>query len=224
TVYRNGTPIGTVKAGVTTYVDSGLSDITTYQYTVTAYDAAGNVSPSSATASITTSDTTPPTVPTGLTATAVSGHEIDLSWQSSTDNVGVAGYALYRDGAFLTLITSANTYADTGLPDGTSYQYTVTAYDAAGNVSAPTNPVGAFTPDVTAPSTPNNVQATPTGPNQIALSWDASADNVGVAGYHVYRNGALTATLNNDVTTYVDTGLTDATSYAYTVDAYDAAG
>ena len=97
-------------------------------------------------------DTTSPSAPTDLIATAVSTSEIDLSWNASTDNVGVAGYDVYRNGSEIG--TTANTsYQDTGLGTGTGYSYTVAAYDAAGNVSAQsggvfgttmaaTNPVG----------------------------------------------------------------------------------
>lgn len=79
-------------------------------------------------------DTTAPTVPTGLTATAVSPSQIDLSWSASTDNVGVAGYKVYRGGVYLK--TAAGTTAsDTGLSPATQYCYTVAAVDAAGNES-----------------------------------------------------------------------------------------
>jgi hypothetical protein len=80
-------------------------------------------------------DTTPPSVPTGLTATAVAVSQINLSWNASTDNVGVAGYDIYRNGAYLTSVTGTS-YSNTGLTMGTTYSYRVAAYDAADNVSA----------------------------------------------------------------------------------------
>jgi len=81
------------------------------------------------------SDTQAPSTPSGLTATAASSSQINLSWTASTDNVGVTGYDVYRGG---TLIGSSATtsYSDTGLTASTSYSYTVKAKDAAGNVSA----------------------------------------------------------------------------------------
>ncbi|MCK4794705.1 MAG: DNRLRE domain-containing protein [Desulfobacteraceae bacterium] len=79
-------------------------------------------------------DTTPPSTPTNLQATVVSSSQIDLSWTASTDNVGVTGYKIYRDGteagASLT-----NVYSDAGLQPAMTYTYTVSAYDAAGNES-----------------------------------------------------------------------------------------
>jgi len=80
-------------------------------------------------------DTTPPTVPTGLTATAVSSSQINVSWTASTDNVGVTGYNIYRDGTEIGTSTTTS-YFDTGLTASTTYTYNVSAFDAAGNTSA----------------------------------------------------------------------------------------
>jgi hypothetical protein len=90
-------------------------------------------------------DTTPPSAPTTLTATPVSGTRIDLSWTASTDNVGVTGYDVYRGGAVVGKPTSAS-YSDTGVSPATTYQYYVVARDAAGNTSAPSSTVSATTP------------------------------------------------------------------------------
>lgn len=76
-----------------------------------------------------------PTVPGSLSATASSSSAITLAWSASTDNVGVIGYRIYRNGVqFAT--TNATTYTDTGLSSSTSYTYTVIAYDAFNNVSS----------------------------------------------------------------------------------------
>src|SRR5207245_5561211 len=80
-------------------------------------------------------DLTPPTVPTNLSASAVSSTQMNLSWTASTDNVGVAGYRISR-GASQIATTSLTSYSDTSLSPSTAYTYTVAAYDAAGNVSA----------------------------------------------------------------------------------------
>lgn len=82
-------------------------------------------------------DSQAPTVPTNLAGTVVSSSQINLAWTASTDNVGVTGYKIFRNGS--QIATSAtNTYYDTGLSPGTSYSYTVSAYDAANNHSAQT--------------------------------------------------------------------------------------
>jgi hypothetical protein len=77
--------------------------------------------------------------------TAASSSMINLNWSAITDNVGVTGYRVYRDGSELTTTTQTS-YSDTGLTASTEYTYTVSAYDAAGNVSAQCNPVNVITP------------------------------------------------------------------------------
>jgi chitodextrinase len=80
-------------------------------------------------------DSTAPTVPTKLTATAVSSSQIDLAWTASTDAVGVVGYRIYRGGTLVGTASSTG-YQDTGLARNTTYSYRVSAYDAANNESA----------------------------------------------------------------------------------------
>ena len=116
-------------------------------------------------------DTVPPTVPTNLTATAISSTQINLTWTASTDNVGVTGYQIFRNG--VQVGTSAtNSYSDTGLTASTTYTYTVSAYDAAGNVSAQSSAASATT---LAPST-----GTPTLIQHVASS--ANPVGVGISG------------------------------------------
>lgn len=89
-------------------------------------------------------DTQAPTVPTKLSAVAVSSSQINLTWTASTDNVGVTGYNIYRNGAKIATSTSTSA-SDTGLSPSTTYTYTVSAYDAAGNTSAQSTSAGATT-------------------------------------------------------------------------------
>jgi chitodextrinase len=86
-------------------------------------------------------DAQAPTAPENLTATAVSSSQINLSWSASTDNVGVTGYLVERQGPGSTGFaqvgtTAGTTYNDTGLVAGTNYSYRVRATDATGNLSA----------------------------------------------------------------------------------------
>ena len=89
-------------------------------------------------------DTIAPTAPTGLSATAVSVSQIDLSWSASTDNVGIENYLVYRDSVQIAT-TTATAYSDTGLSSDTTYMYVLTAVDSAGNVSATSTPAQATT-------------------------------------------------------------------------------
>ncbi len=172
----------------------------------------------------TTSDTTPPTAPANLTATAVSPSQVNLSWDASTDNVGVAGYKVYRDGVFLAS-TSTTSYSDTTVQGGTTHGYTVYAYDAAGNISPPSNTATVTTPtDTQPPTTPAGLAATAVSAGQVNLTWNAATDDTGVAGYTVYRNGSPIATTGANATSYSDTSVAAATTYAYTVDAFDGTG
>src|SRR5207249_3135140 len=95
TLRRRRAPVSTPTT--TSFADTGLSAATTYSYTVAARDAAGNLSPDSASVSITIADTTPPTTPIGLTAAVAGSTGANLSWSASTDNVGVTGYIVRRN-------------------------------------------------------------------------------------------------------------------------------
>jgi hypothetical protein len=101
-------------------------------------------------------DTTPPTAPTDLTATATSPSSICLTWSPSTDTVGVDRYSVFRGGQQIADVTMAFDYLDTGLSGSTAYSYTVIAYDAAGNASAASDVATATTPssDQISPSVP----------------------------------------------------------------------
>ena len=89
-------------------------------------------------------DTIPPSVPSGLVATAVSSSQVKLSWAVSTDNIGVTGYKIYRNGFLLTTLSGIS-YFDESAGPGILYSYTVSAYDAAGNVSPQSAAVAATT-------------------------------------------------------------------------------
>jgi len=210
----------------TAYADTGLQAGTSYSYYTIAFDAAGNVSTASNTATATTlpPDTTPPSPPSGLAANVASPTEVDLSWTASTDDVGVAGYRVYRNGALVG--TSATTsYADTAAQPSTSYSYYALAYDAAGNTSTPSNTASVTTPaipDTTPPSAPSGLAATVPSATEVDLSWTASTDNVGVAGYRIYRNGALVG--SSATNSYADKSAQPSTSYSYYTIAFDAAG
>ena len=175
-------------------------------------------------------DATAPTVPTSLTATATSSSVMNLAWGASTDNVGVSGYQLFRNGTLL-VTTGSLTYSDSGLTAGTQYSYTVKAYDAAGNVSTSSNtatsstlPSGVMTggTDSIAPTMPSPLTATATSSSTVALAWVASTDNVAVTGYRILRNGAYLTTVTS--TSFSDSGLSSSTTYTYSVSAFDSAG
>jgi len=91
-----------------------------------------------------TSDVTPPNVPDGISSTPTSSSSIGLNWNVSTDDVGVAGYKIFRNGVQISTLT-ANAFSDTGLLSSTTYTYTISAYDGTGNESAQSAAVSATT-------------------------------------------------------------------------------
>lgn len=97
-------------------------------------------------------DTQPPSVPTNLKATSVTATTVGLGWTASTDNVGVTGYTVYRNGAAIGTTNSTPSYSDTAVAPSTTYSYTVAAFDAAGNQSAQSAPLSVTTPAAPPPS------------------------------------------------------------------------
>lgn len=100
-------------------------------------------------------DTQAPSAPTGLIGTAASSSQINLNWSASSDNVGVTGYDVYRNGTLLKSVTGTST-SDTGLAASTTYSYYVKAKDAAGNVSVQSSTINATTNAGTPPSSCTN--------------------------------------------------------------------
>lgn len=168
-----------------------------------------------------TPDTQAPSAPANLVATAKSSSSIGLTWGASSDNTGVTGYRVYRNGGLVASPTTTS-WTDTGLAAGTSYSYQVKAVDAALNASAPSNTASASTPtaDTQAPTAPTNLRATAAKSKTVSLSWGAASDNLGVTGYRVYRNNALVAT----VTATATTNRPPRGTSSYQVSAIDAAG
>lgn len=121
-------------------------------------------------------DATAPSVPSSLTASPVSSTQIDLTWPAATDNVGVAGYRIYRSGTLLG--TSATTsYSSTGLTPSTSYSYSITAYDLAGNESAQSTAASASTLAASSISGDFQTRCSAAGV-LVCMGWDSASDVV----------------------------------------------
>ncbi|HSX42843.1 MAG TPA: Ig-like domain-containing protein [Candidatus Saccharimonadales bacterium] len=198
--------------------------------TARAYDPAGNMGTDSSTVTTKNGDVQLPGTPSGLAASALSYSSIRLTWKASTDNIGVTGYVIMRDGVPVTTVGAVTTYTDTNLNANTSYGYQVQALDAAGNKSALSTRVTAKTPNVAdsqAPSTVSGLSGQSVSPSQVNLSWTAATDNIGVTSYDVYRStGSADPQLvgSSNAITYGDPALAANTTYAYYVVAKDAAG
>lgn len=168
-------------------------------------------------------DTVAPTAPTNLVATASAYNKVDLSWTSSTDNVGVTSYYVVRDGAMIVQLSgSVTSFSDTNTTASTQYSYYVFAQDATGNISPNSNTQTVSTPavpDTIAPSAPSSLAAQVVSSSQINLNWTASTDNIAVATYDIYRGSNKVASVTG--TSFGDTGLSAGSTYSYYVVAID---
>jgi hypothetical protein len=119
-------------------------------------------------------DTSPPSTPANVTATALSFSEVSVSWSASTDDVGVTGYRVYRDAALVASPTGTSASV-TGLSGGTLYAFSVAALDAAGNASTQSAAVLVTTP-VPAPPTISFSAApdTVTAGQSVTLTWSST--------------------------------------------------
>ena len=141
-----------------------------------------------------------PSAPTSLLVTGRSTTSVTLRWTAAAG--GPTGYGVYTDGAFVLNVTAVSITL-TGLACGRSYSFSVDAYDDGGrsgriSTSTSTDPCasggggGGGTTDVLPPSAPLGLVKSSSTQTSIAVSWTASSDNVGVAGYGLYRNGSTT--------------------------------
>ncbi len=227
-IFQDGVSIANTGT-TTTFNVTGLSAGTSYDFTVLAEDAAGNVSAAGNTETVTTSvatDNEAPSAVADLSSSNTTSTGTALSWSASTDNVGVVNYEIFQDGVSIANTGTTTTFNVTGLSAGTSYDFTVLAEDAAGNVSAAGNTETVTTSVATdneAPSAVADLSSSNTTSTGTALSWSASTDNVGVVNYEVFQDGVSIANTGT-TTTFNVTGLSAGTSYDFTVLAEDAAG
>ena len=209
----------------TSYTDTGLTNGTTYYYVVAAVNSAGTSANSNQASATPTAPVTPPSVPTGLQATAGNA-QVSLSWTASA---GATSYSVKRsttNGGPYTQIATATTpsYTDAGLTNGTTYYYVVAAVNSAGSSANSSQASATPAAPTTPPSVPSGLQAT-AGNAQVSLSWTASA---GATSYSVKRSttngGPYTQIATPTSTSYIDTNLTNGTTYYYVLAAVNSAG
>ena len=170
-----------------------------------------------------TSDTTPPSIISDLSAASVAETTLTLNWTAATDNVAVTDYGVFKDGSLESLTANANTYEVTGLTPGNSYNFTVYSIDAANNLSLVSNTLNETTIDVTAPTAISDLSSASVTETTLTLNWTVATDNVAVTDYEVFQD-AVSIGLTGGPNTLDVTGLTLGNTYAFTVFAKDAAG
>ncbi len=204
---RNGTLIQTVTG--TSYTDTGLTPLTTYNYSLAAKVGSNLSSP--VTLTQTTTNYPAPSAPANPTG-SVTATSVTLNWEAVP---GATSYTVKRNGAVV-YTGSANTFTDSSLSPATTYNYEIIAYN--NGVPSNTTTTVTMTTAVPVPATPANPVATPTE-TAVQLSWDAVsyADQ-----YALTRDG--TTIWTGTETSYNDTGLTPDTTYNYTLIAKNASG
>jgi fibronectin type 3 domain-containing protein len=139
----------------------------------------------------------------GLCASpAFSASSIQLSWDANPEP-DLMGYNVYMGtskGSYnITRNTGPNpSYLFPNLPQGITYYFTVTAYDQTNNESLPSEEVSVKITDIITPTTPGNLMLNSTSNTQVAFSWTASTDKVGVTGYDVARNNVVNIQTTNN--------------------------
>jgi titin len=229
----------------TTYQHTSLTTGTKYTYKVSAINSVGTGAASSETSATPTSTSaaSAPGPPSALTATAVSGTEVRLSWSppANTGGSAITGYKIEfmtSSGSYTTLVantaSTTTAYSHAGLTSGQLYLYRVSAINAIGTSNP--SPEASVTPTASAQAATKTVPDAPTGLTAIAvsgtqvnLSWSPPTNTGGsdITGYKVESRagaGSYTTLANTATTTYSHTGLTTGTLYSYRVYATTSVG
>jgi hypothetical protein len=221
--------LASLPANTTAYTDAGLNPGTTWSYRIRASNGVGSTLSNVATAS-TQLPPNPPAAPSDLAAAGTAFDQISLAW---TDNsADETGFTIERsaDGSAWSVLTTvaANTasYADAGLPVGSSWFYRVSAFNAAGS-SAPTDVVGATTLIPTPPAAPTGLSAAGSSFTAITLAWTDNASDED--GYVIERSPdgsawSQLAALAPNSNGYVDSGLVTGSTWSYRVRAFNEGG
>lgn len=187
-----------------------------------AYDSSNNIGSSSINVNVNNiiNDMTPPSAPTNLLATAINSSRVQLNWNPSTDNIGVAGYRIYRN-SVLIATTSSIVFNDDNILAGTTYSYYVIAYDVAGNPSLQSNLVTVTVPQPPAPQLViTGYAVSQKTASSATITWTS---NIPSNGSVLYGKSLLSSSAIDKITgtfhTIILIGLTKQTVYYYQINA-----
>jgi len=229
-IYQNNQYLTTVFG---TQYEGTVIEGQSYAYSVVAFDTRVNFS--AASERLTLPDTGPvdttiaPSTPDGIAGDITgsgASQTVSINWNASTDDQSVAGYNIYENDAYKTTVFS--TSFEGTVQANTPYTYYIVAFDYDGNFAPRTAPLVlpdniVVAEDTQKPSVPTDVVGTwdANGSSaDITLSWTASSDNVGIAGYNVYENNSYLTTIAG---TTFSTTVNSSASYSYSVVAFDIA-
>ena len=237
-VYRGLLPfdlvhITDVPSVTISYTDMALSDEVSYYYKIKAYDEVPNLSEFSSLASAKPKDLISPETPTGLEVTVIpTGGILDLYWNPVSDD-DLEEYWIYRshDGVNYNWIANVsadnNSYEDSALMDGITYEYKIQAVDEVSNPSGFSSVASGTPRDTTAPERPEGLIVVGSDESgSVTLMWQANLET-DVAQYGVYRSAdnvyyeLCGATLDGQTTLFTDSGLEAEKLYFYRVTAMD---
>ncbi|WP_222708615.1 fibronectin type III domain-containing protein [Paenibacillus sp. N3.4] len=230
-IYQNGAPIATVGSDVYSYNVTGLTPSTSYSFKVEARDTGLESSTGPAVVLTTpTADLLAPVwSPTAsLTAKDVTRFSAALQWPAAVDQYGVTAYDIYNGNTIVASVYGdVLSYSVSGLTAGTTYDFHVTARDAAGNAAVgPSIHVTTLAPDTSIPTWSNGSQlaASVITSSGLGLNWPEALDDTGIHQYRIERNGSLVAELGKGLRTYYVNGLNDDTLFTFSVIGVDEAG
>ncbi|HEY9062580.1 MAG TPA: right-handed parallel beta-helix repeat-containing protein, partial [Pseudobacteroides sp.] len=195
------------------FTDSGLENGKTYEYRIIAKDTAGNLSDASDAIYVTTNDIQAPSNPQNLRTSSRTSTTVEITWDSSIDNVGVTEYLVFDGSNQIGFTNGINSFSLTNLSPTTDYNITVKGKDAAGNISQASNIL--FLPAY--PSVPENLIITPSE-NTINVTWDSSS---GANSYEVLFDNNL---ININDISYTFNNLMPNTSHSIKIRSVNQAG
>ncbi|MFD3695295.1 fibronectin type III domain-containing protein [Streptomyces sp. NPDC058646] len=195
-VFQAGRPVRELPAGKTMTDVTGLTPQTGYAFTVRAEDAAGNLSPQTPVATVTTpaarsEDRTAPTAPATTTGSATGPRAARMSWSAATDDTDVTAYDVYQGGVRIhTAGPGESGTVLTGLQPDTVYTFTVRARDGADNSSPDGPPVDVTTPPASGqgPGTAPAEFAAAVSPGAVTLTWTPPDTGRETSEYQLYVN------------------------------------
>lgn len=225
-IYVDEAKINESLVTATEYTLTDLKAGTEYKVVVESVDTSSNTQSSEA-VTVKTVDTTKPSSPSEVAVGKITHNSAEVTWEESTDNVGVTGYNIYLNNKLVNTSPVTELRCElTALEAETEYQVKVEALDEAGNTSV-SDPISFTTktaPDNEAPTAPGGVAVSSITDNSAVVSWTASTDNVGVAGYNIYLNDNKINALPVTELQFQLTGLAAETEYQVRIEAVDGAG
>ena len=212
-IYRGGSALDTVDAGVTLYDDLSATPGQTYSYGVSAYNDCGESSQCNDNGT----RQTQPAAPTDCAASDDLCDKVHFSWTDQADNE--TGFYIYRDGAKLDSVgADVEEYDDAAASPGTTYRYCVSAYNQCGESDSCCNDGIRQSP----PLAPTDCVASDDLCDKVHFTWNDNSDNE--IRFYIYRDGAMLDSVDADGEEYDDAAASPGTTYRYCVSAYNGCG